>query len=502
MLMKRLIILLLIITATVACHNQGIQSHVKLLPPDTSDLLMTDEVQQVFAARRKAILDTIGDGILFLRSDYGFDGGRHEYRAASNFWYLTGYGQPGAVISLSGRSEKPYTFYSRERSIREIIYSGNLPDPGVLIRTWRPDTVMDLSDADRLIGEAIRSGKSVYIDFRDNQFRSRLTEMLRAGKAPQGLLKDIGPSLAEMRVFKDDYEVGMLRKAVDITGKGIEEVLRVCRPGMYEFEIEALLEYTWRRNGSSMPGFESIVGSGENAITLHYSANSRKMEDGDLLLMDLGAEYGYYTSDITRTIPVNGRFSKEQRDIYDIVLRAQKAAIEEMMPGSAMTAAHARATGVIMNGLRDLGLVTDPECVWQKKFYTIYHINHYLGLDVHDAGSLGIPVQMLRTYLTADTAVGRPLKKGMVLTVEPGLYLRASGLDQLEMLYGNEAGEGEIADFIEKVRPAYEKYKNIGVRIEDDVLITENGNLVMSASIPKEPDELEKLMTEGRRNNR
>jgi Xaa-Pro aminopeptidase len=327
----------------------------------------------------------------------------------------------------------------------------------------------------------------------------RLAEILKREKGAPGLLRDIGPALAEMRVFKDDYEIRMLQKAVDITGKGIAEVLRVCRPGLYEFEVEALLEYTWRRNGSSMPGFESIVGSGENAITLHYSANTRKMEDGDLLLMDLGAEYGYYTSDITRTIPVNGRFSKEQREIYDIVLMAQKAAIEEMKPGNPMTAAHARATGVIMNGLRGLGLVTDPDCVWQRKFYTIYHINHYLGLDVHDAGSQGIPVQMLRTYLTADTAVGRPLEKGMVLTVEPGLYLRANGLDQLEMLYGSEAGEGEIADFIEKVRPAYEKYRNIGVRIEDDVLITENGNLVMSASVPREPEEIEKLMSEGRR---
>jgi Xaa-Pro aminopeptidase len=441
MLMKRFIILLLIISATVACHNQGIQSHVKLLPPDTSDLLMTDEVQQVFAARRKAILDTIGDGILFLRSDYGFDGGRHEYRAASNFWYLTGYGQPGTVISLSGRSEKHYAFYSRERSIREIIYSGNLPDPGVLIRTWRPDTVMDLSEVDRLIGDAIGSGIPVYIDFRDTQFRMRVEDMIRRGNAPGGLLKNIGGPLAEMRVRKDDYEVRMLQKAVDITGAGISEVLGACRPGMYEFEIEALLEYAWRRNGSSMPGFESIVGSGENAVTLHYSANNRKMEEGDLLLMDLGAEYGYYTADITRTIPVSGRFTPEQRDIYDLVLKAQKAATDEMKPGNPLTAPHITATGIIMNGLHDLGLVTDPDCQWQRKFYTIYHISHYLGLDVHDAGSQGIPLSMIRTYLYADSATGRPLEKGMVLTVEPGIYLRANGLDQLEMLYGSEAGE-------------------------------------------------------------
>ncbi|MCU0458753.1 MAG: aminopeptidase P family protein [Bacteroidales bacterium] len=492
--MKKLIILPLVIFFLAACDNNS-QRHIDgNLAPETGDLQMNQELQKIFSLRREAVLDTIGEGLLLLRSDYGYDGGRHEYRAASNFWYLTGYAQPGTLMSLSGGSARPYALYSRERTIRDIIYSGNLPDQGELIRTWAPDTLLDFREADRVLSEAAKAGRPVYVDFRDQMLRSRATEILKQEKAPEVLLRDIGPSLAEMRVIKDDYEVRMLQKAVDITGKGISEVLVACRPGMYEFEVEALLEYVWRRNGSAMPGFESIVGSGENAVTLHYSANTRRMEEGDLLLMDLGAEYGYYTADITRTIPVSGRFTPEQRDIYALVLRAQKAAIDEMKPGAGMTAAHRRATGIIMEGLHDLGLVTDPGCQWQRKFYTIYHICHYLGLDVHDAGTQGIPQSMLRTYLTADTVVGRPLEKGMVLTVEPGIYLRANGLEQLEMLYGSEAGEGEIEEFIEKVRPVYEKYKNIGVRIEDDVLITESGNVVLSASIPKETDEIENLM--------
>lgn len=492
--MKRLIILPVVIVMTYACGSEAKRNSSSVPPPDTSDLIMNSELQKVFALRREAMLDTIGDGLLVLRSDYGFDGGRHEYRAASNFWYLTGYAQPGTFMSLSGTSDRPYVLYSRERSIRDIIYSGNLPDPGELIRNWTPDTVTDIREADMILAAVAREGRNIFVDFRDQVLRNRVLEILKQENAPGGLIKDIGPSLAGMRVCKDDHEVRMLQKAVDITGMGIKEVLGTCRPGMYEFEIEALLEYVWRRNGSSMPGFESIVGSGENAVTLHYSANSRKMEDGDLLLMDLGAEYGYYTADITRTIPVSGRFTKEQRDIYDLVLRAQKAAIGEMKPGAGMTAAHRMATNVIMDGLHELGLVTDPDCLWQRKFYTIYHICHFLGLDVHDAGSQGIPFSMMKTYLTADTVVGRPLEEGMVLTVEPGIYLRASGLEQLEMLYGSEAGEGEIEKFIEQVGPVYEKYKNIGIRIEDDVLITGNGNRVMSGAIPKEPEEIERMM--------
>ncbi|OQB57619.1 MAG: Xaa-Pro aminopeptidase [Bacteroidetes bacterium ADurb.Bin145] len=496
--MKRFNICLLALVF-IASFNSGCQRQGSTVrQPDTSDLIMDEEAREVFSLRRETILETIDDGLLIMRSDYGFNGGRHGYRVASNFWYLTGYGLPGAIMSLSdkesGISPAGYALYLRQRSIRDVIYSGNLPDPVEIASTWSPDAILDYNEADRVITDAVRAGRSVFVDFSDNVFRDRVQDIIAAEKADRGLLRDINPTLSTMRVNKDEYEVRMLQRAIDITGWGIEAVMAECAPGMYEFEIEAILEYTWRRSGSSMPGFGSIVGSGDNAVTLHYSANNRKMEDGDLLLMDVAAEYGYYTADITRTIPVNGRFTKEQKDIYSLVLRAQKAAIEEMKPGAPMTAAHRAATNVIIDGLHDLGLVTDPNCQWQRKFYTIYHICHFLGLNAHDPGSQGIPESMMSTYLVADTAVGRPLEEGMVLTVEPGIYLRANGLDQLEMLYGSEAEEGEIADFIEKVRPVYERYSNIGVRIEDDVLITGSGNVVMSASIPKEPDEIEKRM--------
>jgi Xaa-Pro aminopeptidase len=285
-----------------------------------------------------------------------------------------------------------------------------------------------------------------------------------------------------------------MQKAADITREAFINACRICRPDVYEFEIEAMIEYTFRKNGSPMPAFECIVGSGANAVTLHYSANNRKMENGDLLLMDIGAEYGYYCSDITRTIPVNGRFSQAQKDIYELVLKAQKAAIAEMLPGKYAVAGQNKSTEIIVQGLYDIGLITDRESNWQKKFYFLYPINHYLGMNVHDVGDCGAPDSVFYQNIVMDTTYGRLLEKGMVLTVEPGLYFRSNGLSQLSELFGKEATREEIRNFIDKVTPVYEKYKNIGVRIEDDVLITNDGNMALSKNIPKEITDIEKIL--------
>ena len=493
--MKYIILLILVISITAGCKNAVITNENSSLIPDISDLEMTEDFQKVLSDRRRDLMDKIDKGIVILRSEYGYDGGRHEFRSADNFFYLTGFNQPGSAIVLDKDNSDHFTLFIRKRTIREEIYDGEIPGPDLVIETYLVNRVLELDRLDDILQERIRAGVPFYIDFRDSDLKNRLADTFSRLKASESLIRDVAPVIHEMRVHKDSIEISRIRKAVDITGEAFINACRICRPGLYEFEVEALIEFVFRKNGAAMPAFQSIVGSGPNSVTLHYSANNRKMEDGDLLLMDTGAEYGNYCADITRTIPVNGKFSSEQKDIYALVLKSQKAAIAEMIPGKALIEGQYKYRETVLHGLHELGLITDPESEWQKKFYIIHGTSHYLGLNVHDVGDYGAPDTAFTRNVATTSSNSRLLEKGMVLTVEPGIYLRSNGISQLFELYGKEASEEEIRKFIDEVSPLYEKYKNIGVRIEDDVLITETGNIVLSQNIPKEIDEIESIMS-------
>jgi len=255
--------------------------------------------------------------------------------------------------------------------------------------------------------------------------------------------------------------------------------------------MEAVIEGTFREFGAAMPGYSSIVGAGSNSTTLHYEPNNQLMEDGDLLLMDIGAEYGYYTADISRTIPVNGKFTEEQKTIYHMVLDGQNAAIESLVNGARITDGREAVKKVLLPGLMDLGLITDSAAVWQYEFYVVHGISHWLGLDVHDVGDYGYGGYARPTGVTPES---RMLETGMVFTIEPGLYFRENGLEQLHEIYGSRVDSTEISTFIETVKPIYENYINIGVRIEDDILISDEGNIVLSRYAPKEIKDIEQLM--------
>jgi|WetSurMetagenome_2_1015567.scaffolds.fasta_scaffold08561_7 Xaa-Pro aminopeptidase len=494
--MKHLFPLLLSVFLIAGCKRSVPVNENKRMVPDISDLELSGDQQKVYADRRENLMVQINNGIVILRSGDVNDDERYNFRVADNFYYITGFTEPFSAVAIrKDKSYPTYTLFVKERNFREIKYNGETPKIDDIMVTYRADTVLSYSELPKVIRENVRTGTPIYIDFKDSLLNNDILDKLHKLKSSGKLIKDISPILNEMRVHKDTNEIKRLQKAVDIIGEAFMNSCRICKPSMYEFEIEAAIAYTYLNLGCPMASFPPIIASGPNDVIFHYSANNRKMKEGDLVLIDIGAEYGYYASDITRTIPVNGKFSKEQKDIYELVLEAQNAAISEMKPGNYFTRGDHKSAEVFAQGLFKLGLITDLKSKWQKKFYILYPaINHYIGLYVHDAGDFGVPYSVYDEYAMNDTTFGRTLEKGMVLTVEPGLYFRANGLSGLFELFGKEATHEEIQQFIDDVAPVYEKYKNIGVRIEDDILITDTGCIVLSKNIPREIDEIERIM--------
>jgi Xaa-Pro aminopeptidase len=287
-------------------------------------------------------------------------------------------------------------------------------------------------------------------------------------------VQDATPLLATLRQIKTPYEQDVMRKSVAISSDAHRAGMRAAAPGRHEYEVEAAIEAVYLSRGAMSWGYPSIVGSGPNATILHYSKSSRRMEAGDLLLVDAAANFQGYTGDITRTYPVSGTFTREQRDIYEIVFAAQEAGISAVKIGSPQTAVQAACDEVIRAGLLKLGLITDPKGQ-QFKTWSTHGFVHYIGIDVHDVGNRG------------------PLEAGMTFVIEPGIYIREAALENLPKTPENQA-------FIDKVRPAVAKYRNIGVRIEDSFLLTGAGLERLSSTVPRTVEEIEEFMKAGSRN--
>jgi Xaa-Pro aminopeptidase len=295
-----------------------------------------------------------------------------------------------------------------------------------------------------------------------------------AAMLPNHKVVNARPIFDELRQIKSPYEIKILQHAIDITTEAQERAMSMVGKADWEYEVQAEVEYTFRRRNADYWGYPSIVGCGPNATTLHYVESQSPIVKGDLLLMDVGAEYDHYTADVTRTFPVNGRFTKEQAEIYQIVFDAQEAVAKATKPGVTFGELSRIANGVIANGLLKLGLVTDKNNDWQRRVWFMHGLGHWLGMNVHDVGD----------YTS-------PLKAGMVFTNEPGIYIREDALSYLPDTPQNR-------DFIAKVRPAFEKYKNIGVRIEDDMLVTPTGVEWMTAKLPRKMSEIEEFMNSPR----
>jgi Xaa-Pro aminopeptidase len=397
----------------------------------------------------------------------------HEYRQDSDLFYLTGFDEPQSVLVLltgeaGAESKGPKSIlFVRPRDPEREVWDG--PRAGVdgAKAEFGVDEALTIDKLEAELPKLLSNRRRLYYRLgRDRVFDDRVLEALEATRrrARTGIfwptdITDPGAILHEMRLHKDTEDLDAMRTAARITRDAHLRAMSHVRPGMHEYEIEALLLETFRKNGSERPAYGSIVGSGPNATVLHYRSNNRMMEEGDLLLIDAGCEYGYYASDVTRTFPVSGKFSPEQRAIYQIVLDAQLASIEATREGATIDEVHKKSVEVVTRGLLDVGILSgEPSELIEKEAYKpffMHRTSHWLGMDVHDVGAY---------YLGGKPRV---LQAGMVLTVEPGIYISK-----------NE----------EKVDP---KWRGIGVRIEDDILVTKDGPKNLTEDIPKAIEDLE-----------
>jgi Xaa-Pro aminopeptidase len=423
-----------------------------------------------FKERRRRAREAIGDATLvvfaaphLLRNNDV----EHEWRQESDFHYLTGFDEPESVLVLRGGNEPRFVLFVRPRDAERETWDG--PRAGVegAVSDYGADAAFPVSELSAELPGLLGNVESVHyalgrVRGNDDVVLRALEGVRRMARRGVGCPRSIvDPALAlhEQRLIKRPDEIALMERALEITRAGHLAVMQRSRPGMFEYEAEALLRGTFRQHGSERQAYPPIVGSGPNATVLHYVRNDRKMEPGDLLLVDAGCEYDYYASDVTRTFPVSGSFSAPQRAAYELVLKAQLAAIDAVKPGVTLDEVHLAAVKVLAQGLIDLGLIAEPleqalEAERYKPWY-MHRTSHWLGMDVHDVGAY---------YLERKP---RPLQPGMVLTVEPGLYFTAGD---------------------ERVRP---EFRGIGIRIEDDVLVTETGARVLSEAIPKHIDAVE-----------
>jgi len=428
-----------------------------------------------FAQRRTDLMAKIGEnGIAILSSSEVLIRNRDAefpFRQDSDFLYLTGFNEPQAIVVLvPGREGGEYILFCREKDPKTEQWTGRMVGLENAIVDYGADDSFPIDDLDEIVPGLMENRSRVYYSVGVNpEFDKQVISWANSFKAkvrngvqaPQEFVS-LNVFLHEMRLFKSPAEQAVMRYAAETAMSAHQQAMQATQPNKIEYEIEAEYLYTFRKNGMT-PAYTTIVGGGENGCILHYIDNDMPLNDGDLLLIDAGAEYLGYASDITRTFPVNGTFSTEQRQLYQIVLDAQYAAIELAKPGNSWIQPHNAAVRVIATGLFELGLLKgNLEELIEKEKYSPFYMHktgHWLGLDVHDVGEYKREGEW------------RALEPGMTLTVEPGIYVSPD----------------ESID---------EKWWNIGIRIEDDVLITETGNEVITGDLLKEVDEIEQWMAE------
>jgi Xaa-Pro aminopeptidase len=473
-----------------------------------------------FIDRRQRFADAIGDGLAIIpaaREMARNSDVHYEFRQDSDFFFLTGFDEPDAVAVFNpSHAKERYVLFVRPRDRETEIWTGRRAGVEGAIATYGADAAYPVDQLDQKLREYAVDRPALFYRLGTPAFDARVTRLLgelramqRRGHHAPGRVEDPSPIIHEMRLHRSLAELARQRRACELSRDGHIEAMRYARPGMYEYQVQAAMEFVFREGGSPRNGYPSIVASGPNACILHYSDNTRQMQDGDLLLIDAAAEYGYHSSDITRTFPVNGRFTAPQRAIYEVVLRAQLAGIAAATPGARYDVMHEAARRVLAEGLVDLGLLPrgleDSLAMHHYREFYMHGTGHWLGMDVHDVGDYRIRGE------------SRMLDPGMVFTVEPGLYFDP---DRDEVTFHlREFSEPEMwerrdrlgiaaAKKIEDDEKAKAKtvthrvpleFRGIGVRIEDDIVMTAAGTEVLTAGTPKTIEEVERACAESPR---
>jgi Xaa-Pro aminopeptidase len=434
-----------------------------------------------YSKRRRQLMESIGSkGMAVLPSAPLNGRSRTPFRQDSTFYYLSGFVEPEAVVALvPGREHGEYILFCRDKNPEKERWDGVRTGPEKAIEMFGVDDAFPIEDIDDILPGMMEGREKLYYPMGgDPAFDQRVIGWLntirarsRSGVVPPQEIVSLDHLVNEMRLFKSPKELKLMQRAADISARAHTLAMQKCRPGMYEYEIEAHLHYEFRRHGA-IPAYASIVAGGRNGCVLHYIDNNAKLRSGDLLLIDSGAEYGYYAADISRTFPVNGKFSTAQQALYEVVLAAQKAAIEEVRPGNDWNAPHLKTVEILTQGLIDLGILkgelkaliseeaSDVSLESRPLGYRdvfMHRTGHWLGMDVHDVGDYKIAGEW------------RVFEPSMVTTIEPGLYIPA--IPQIP-----------------------ERWHNIAIRIEDDVLVTSKGHRVLTEAAPKEISEIEGLM--------
>ncbi|MEC5320494.1 Xaa-Pro aminopeptidase [Brenneria populi subsp. brevivirga] len=433
--------------------------------------------QQEFLRRRQTLLEKMAPAsaaIIFAAPVAARNAdSEYPYRQNSDFWYFTGFNEPEAALLLVKSDEKHHhsVIFNRVRDLTAEIWFGRRLGQEAAPAALGVDRALPFGDIGAQLHVLLNGLDVVYhaqgqYDYADKLVFSALETLrngTRLGLVAPPTLTDWRPWVHEMRLFKSPAEIDVMRRAGEITALAHTRAMQTCRPGMFEYQLEGEIHHEFTRHGARYPSYNTIVGSGDNACILHYTENESRMRDGDLVLIDAGCEYQGYAGDITRTFPVNGKFTAPQRAIYDIVLASQYKALALYAPGRSIREINQEVVRVMVAGLVELGIMKGEveQLIAEQahRQFFMHGLGHWLGLDVHDVGDYG------------STDRGRPLEPGMVVTLEPGLYI---------------APDANVPH----------PYRGIGIRIEDDILITENGNENLTAGVVKDADAIEALMAQ------